>query len=433
MGEFVTGKRILIVGGGAGGLALASKLGRKLGLKEEAEITLIDKSPVHIWKPKLHEVAVGVIDQSVEGLLYRDHGLKNGYRFLRGEMLQCDPEAKTITLAGVSNDDGEQIIAERELPYDYLVVAIGGVANSFNTPGAKEHCIFLDSLDSANQFHHKLLDNLLLLDETSEKLSIGIVGAGATGVELAAELHHVLDSVKEYGYLNVDKHHLEIHLIEAAPKILPALPDKVSSRAQSVLDHIGVRLHIGVQVKEVTKQGFITQEDVLIPAGLKVWAAGVKGPDVLKQFDKLPVNNRNLIEVDACMRVKGHKDIYALGDCAFLVQDNGKPVPPRAQAASQMAETLYKNILNRLKGKAENPFVYRDYGSLVSLSRFSAVGNLMGNLRSGSLFIEGYVARMMYMSLYQRHLASLYGWFSALVYRLAQRLLKWHRPKLKLH
>lgn len=98
-----------------------------------------------------------------------------------------------------------------------------------------------------------------------------------------------------------------------------------------------------------------------------------------------------------------------------------------------MAETLYKNILNRLKGKAENPFVYRDYGSLVSLSRFSAVGNLMGNLRSGSLFIEGYVARMMYMSLYQRHLASLYGWFSALVYRLAQRLLKWHRPKLKLH
>ncbi|KFZ39246.1 pyridine nucleotide-disulfide oxidoreductase [Shewanella mangrovi] len=429
----MTAKRIVIVGGGAGGLALASKLGRKLGLSGEAEICLIDKSPVHIWKPKLHEVAVGVIDQSVEGLLYRDHGLKNGYRFLRGEINDCNPEKKCVYLSRVLNDEGEELLGEREVSYDYLVLAIGSISNSFNTPGAEEHCIFLDSLDSANLFHKKLLDELLLLDETSEKLSIGIVGAGATGVELAAELHHVLESVKEYGYLNIDKSHLEIHLVEAAQKILPALPDKVSARAQTVLDHIGVRLHIGVQVKEVVKEGFITQDNVLINSGLKVWAAGVKGPDALKSFTDLPISKRNQIEVDACMRVKGHECIYAIGDCAMLIQESGKPVPPRAQAASQMAETLFQNLLNRMKGKAEKPFEYRDYGSLVSLSRFSAVGNLMGNLRSRSLFIEGYVARMMYLSLYQRHLASLYGWFSASVFSLAQRLLKWQRPKLKLH
>ena len=426
-------KRILVVGGGAGGLALASQLGRKLGLSGEAEICLIDKSPVHIWKPKLHEVAVGVIDQSVEGLLYRDHGLKNGYRFIRGELTGCKPQEKTISLSSVINDDGEQLLGARELKYDYLVLAIGGISNSFNTPGADEHCIFLDNLESANEFHKKLLDDLLLLDETNEKLSIGIVGAGATGVELAAELHHVLDSVKEYGYLNIDKSHLEIHLIEAAQKILPALPDKVSSRAQTVLDHIGVRLHIGVQVKEVTKEGFITADGVLIESGLKVWAAGVKGPDALQALTELPINNRNRVEVDACMRVKGQDSIYAIGDCAMLIQESGRPVPPRAQAAAQMAETLYKNLVNRLKGKAEKPFQYQDYGSLVSLSRFSAVGNLMGNLRSRSLFIEGYLARFMYWSLYQRHLSHLYGWFSASIYSLAQRLLKWHRPKLKLH
>ncbi|QUN06666.1 NAD(P)/FAD-dependent oxidoreductase [Shewanella yunxiaonensis] len=425
-------KRIVIVGGGAGGLALASKLGRKLGLSGKAEICLVDKSPVHIWKPKLHEVAVGVIDQSIEGLLYRDHGLKNGYRFLRGEIIGCDPQQKEITLSKVANKQGEELLGERHVKYDCLVLAIGSVSNSFNTPGAEQHCIFLDNLESANLFHQKLLDNLLLLDETNEKLSIGIVGAGATGVELAAELYHVLESVKDFGYLNIDKSHLEIHLIEAAQRILPALPDKVSGGAQSVLDHIGVRLHIGVQVKEVTKEGFVTQ-DGIIPAGLKVWAAGVKGPDLLKQFTDLPINNRNQVEVDACMRVKGQEYIYALGDCAAMVTDNGKAVPPRAQAAAQMADTLYKNLVNRLEGKAELPFRYHDYGSLVSLSRFSAVGNLMGNLRSRSLFIEGYIARIMYMSLYQRHLASLYGWFSALVYRFAQRLLKWHRPKLKLH
>lgn len=426
-------KRIVIVGGGAGGLALASMLGRKLGRKGKADILLIDRSPIHIWKPKLHEVAVGVIDQSIEGLLYRDHGLKNGYRYQRGALEALDPDAKTIQLSALYGDNNELLMGPRVIEYDYLVLALGGVSNSFNTPGADENCIFLDNLESAERFHRRLLDGLMLLNETQTRLSIGIVGAGATGVELAAELHHVVESVKEFGYQNISKQHLDIHLVEASPKILPQLPDRVSGRAQAVLDKIGVHLHLGVQVKEVTKEGFITQDGTLIEAHIKVWAAGVKGPDVFADLTKLPITPRNQVEVDACMRVKGHRDIYAMGDCAQLILASGKPVPPRAQAASQMAETLYRNILNRLKDKAEVPFEYHDYGSLVSLSRFSAVGNLMGNLRSGDFFIEGHVARFMYLSLYHRHLASLFGWFSAMVYRLAQKLLRWQRPKLKLH
>lgn len=429
----LTTKRIVIVGGGAAGLALAAKLGRKLGATDKVDICLVDKSPIHIWKPKLHEVAVGVIDQSIEGLLYRDHGLKNGYRYIKGEIEQCSPSEKSITLAPVYNEDGELLLEQRQLQYDLLVLALGGVSNSFNTLGADEHCIFLDSLDNANLFHNKLLDALLQLNETQEKVSIGIVGAGATGVELAAELHHVIESVKEYGYLNISKHHLDVHLIEASPKILPQLPERVSARAQAVLDKIGIRLHIGVQVKEVTRTGFITQDDEVIEAGLKVWAAGVKGPKVFQNFTQLPITSRNQIEVDAFMKVKDQQDIYAIGDCALLIQASGQPVPPRAQAAAQMADTLYDNIVARLQDKPEKAFVYKDYGSLVSLSRFSAVGNLMGSLRTGSFFVEGHLARLMYVSLYQRHLASLYGWFSALVYRIAQKLLKWQRPKLKLH
>lgn len=421
------------MGGGAAGLALASKLGRKLGGSDAVDVCLIDKSPIHIWKPKLHEVAVGVIDQSIEGLLYRDHGLKNGYRYIRGEIEQCEPDSKVIQLAAVYNDEGEQLLEPRQVEYDYLVLALGGVSNSFNTLGAEEHCIFLDNLESANLFHHKLLDALLQLNETQERVSIGIVGAGATGVELAAELHHVIESVKEYGYLNISKNHLDVHLIEASSKILPQLPERVSARAQAVLDKIGIRLHIGVQVKEVTRNGFVTQDGDVIEAGLKVWAAGVKGPQAFQNFTKLPITPRNQVEVDACMRVKGHQDIYALGDCALLILESGRAVPPRAQAAAQMADTLFDNIVNRLQGKAEKAFVYKDYGSLVSLSRFSAVGNLMGSLRSGTFFVEGHIARIMYISLYQTHLASLYGWFSAIVYRIAQKLLKWQRPKLKLH
>jgi len=155
-------KRIVIVGGGAAGLALASKLGRKLGGSDVVDICLIDKSPIHIWKPKLHEVAVGVIDQSIEGLLYRDHGLKNGYRYLRGEIEQCDPDTKTIRLAAVYSDSGELVLEPRQIEYDFLVLALGGVSNSFNTLGAEQHCIFLDSLDNANLFHQKLYNSMKL-------------------------------------------------------------------------------------------------------------------------------------------------------------------------------------------------------------------------------------------------------------------------------
>jgi NADH dehydrogenase len=425
--------KVVIVGGGAAGLALASKLGRKFGLKNEMDVYLVDKSPMHIWKPKLHEVAVGIIDQSLEGVLYRDHGLKNGYRYLCGELIACEPDNKVIELAAVLDSDGEEVVPKRELSYDYLVLALGGVSNSFNTPGAEQHCIFLDNLQSAERFHNKLLDGLLHINETQDKLSIGIVGAGATGVELAAELHHVIESVKSYGYLNISNANLEVHLIEAAPKILSQLPDRVSMRAQLLLAKLGIKLHIGVQVKEVTRDGFITGSEELIAANIKVWAAGVKGPNAFKELNQLPITSRNQVQVDACMQVKGHKDIYALGDCAELIQPSGKPVPPRAQAAAQMADTLFINLQKRLKGQVEAEFVYKDYGSLVSLSRFSAVGSLMGNLRSGTFFVEGHLARIMYVSLYQRHLASLYGWGAAIVYRIAQKLLRWHRPKLKLH
>ncbi|RLV59620.1 NAD(P)/FAD-dependent oxidoreductase [Parashewanella curva] len=431
----MTVKRMVIVGGGAGGLALASKLGRKLGKRKKLDICLIDKSPIHIWKPKLHEVAVGAVDRSLDGLLYRDHGLKNGYRFMRGEVTGCDVEANKLQLAPVFAEDGELLLAEREVSYDYLVFALGSVSNTFGTPGALDNCILLDNLHNAELFHQKLLDALLQLSESEDKkLGIGIVGAGATGVELAAELFHVIDTVNEFGYQNVSDGHLDVHLIEASPKILPQLPERISARAQSLLDRIGVKLHIGVHVKEVTKEGFITHDDNLIPSDIKVWAAGVQGPEVCKNFTQLPITKRNQIQVDEFMRVKDVENVYAIGDCVELELEEGKFAPPRAQAADQMAHQLYKNFVGKFSGRrAEKAFEYRDYGSLVSLSRFSAVGNLMGNLRSGQFFVEGHVARLMYMSLYQRHLSSLFGYFSALIYRMAQKLLRWQRPKLKLH
>ncbi|WP_133406058.1 NAD(P)/FAD-dependent oxidoreductase [Parashewanella tropica] len=431
----MTVKRMVIVGGGAGGLALASKLGRKLGVRKKLDICLIDKSPIHIWKPKLHEVAVGAVDRSLDGLLYRDHGLKNGYRFMRGEVTGCDVDANKLQLAPVFAEDGELLLAEREVSYDYLVFALGSVSNTFGTPGALDNCILLDNLHNAELFHQKLLDALLQLSESEDKkLGIGIVGAGATGVELAAELFHVIDTVNEFGYQNVSDGHLDVHLIEASPKILPQLPERISARAQSLLDRIGVKLHIGVHVKEVTKEGFITHDGNLIPSDIKVWAAGVQGPEVCKNFTQLPITKRNQIQVDEFMRVKGIENVYAIGDCVELELEEGKFAPPRAQAADQMAHQLYKNFVGKLSGRrAEKAFEYKDYGSLVSLSRFSAVGNLMGNLRSGQFFVEGHVARLMYMSLYQRHLSSLFGYFSALIYRMAQKLLRWQRPKLKLH
>ncbi|MCG9736891.1 NAD(P)/FAD-dependent oxidoreductase [Shewanella insulae] len=427
--------RIVIVGGGAGGLGLATQLGHKLGKKQKAEILLIDKNRTHIWKPLLHEVATGSLDADLDGVVYSAHAVKHGYQFQLGELTGLDLKGKRLQLGAISNDKGEALLPARELEYDTLVLAVGSVSNDFGTPGVKEHCFFLDSHHQANRFHNALLDSFTRMHQSDEqqKLNIAIVGGGATGVELSAELYHVTDLLKSYGLSKMTADRLSITLIEAGPRILPALPERIAASATRELTKLGVSVRQNTRIEEATSKGFVTAENELIAANLMLWAAGVKAPDFIKQIEGLNLNRANQILVRPTLQAQGHDDLYVIGDCCACEQPDGSFVPPRAQSAHQMAQCVERNILNDLKGLSLSEYEYVDHGSLVNLSRFSTVGSLMGNLTKDSMFVEGKIARFMYISLYRMHQKAIHGVAKTFALWLVEKMMRVVRPRMKLH
>ena len=436
-----TTPNIVIIGGGAGGLELATQLGHKLGRKQRANILLIDKNRSHIWKPLLHEVATGSLDSNLAAVVYSAHAAKHGYNFQLGCFSGLDQANKSITLAPQYDHNGQQVLPPREVSYDQLVIAIGSVSNDFNTPGVQQHCYFLDSHTQAERFHHALLDRFTRVHQANndKTLDIAIVGAGATGVELSAELYHVTDLLKDYGLHNMSSSKLNIHLIEAGPTILPALPPRISQSAKRELEKIGVNVLQNTRVSEATKEGFITSEGTLIAADLMLWAAGVKVSDFIAQLEVFQLTRANQILVQPSLLIKSdsnektQQDIFVIGDCCACELADGSFVPPRAQSAHQMASCVEKNIIRRLKGQPLQDYKYVDYGSLVNLSRFSTVGSLMGNLTKNSMFVEGKLARLMYLSLYRMHQRAIHGSLTTIALWVAEKVMKIVRPRMKLH
>ena len=429
-------KRIVVVGGGAGGLELVTRLSNSLGKSEKAEVVLVDRSRTHVWKPLLHEVAAGVIDKNSDGVDYRMHAVKHHYRFELGELVDIHRESKKIQLSPLYDEKGVEILPERTISYDYLVLAMGSVCNDFGTPGVKDHCYTLDSLDQAEKFHRALLNQLLRINQSEvdkTALQVGIVGAGATGTELAAQLHHIANLAKAYGMPGMSSDRLNVTIIEAGSRILPALPEKIAASAKQALKKLGITLREGTMVSKASEEGFITSEDELIKADLMVWSAGVKAPDFLVEMDVFETNKANQILVNKYLQSTVDDHILVIGDCAGFEQDDGSWVPPRAQSAHQMASTAGDNIINLLKGKSLETFTYKDYGSLVHLSRYSTVGSLMGSLSNSSMFVEGRLAKLVYVSLYNNHQFSVHGWLKGMMTLLSRKVSNIVRPKFKLH
>jgi NADH dehydrogenase len=432
--------QIVVVGGGAGGLELVRRLGAHFG-REHFDIILVEKSRTHVWKPLLHEVAAGSLDANLDEVGYRSHGFRWGYRFFYGTMEGIDRNSRHVLIAPIIDEDGREIMGRHRLRYDYLVLAVGSVSNDFGTKGVAQHCLFLDSRIQADRFRNKLLDHCLRVSRTMSLdpsqdavVRIAIVGGGATGVELAAELYNAAVELKYYGLEVFDESRLKIALIEAGPRILPLLPEKLAAAARKELETLGVKVLTGVPVVEATAEGMVTGAGELIPAELRIWAAGVKGPEVLKDIAGLETNRNNQLLVRPSLQTTRDDCIFALGDCCcFVSEGESRPVPPRAQAAHQMAATVFSNLCAMIGGKPLKTFRYRDHGSLVSLSRFSTVGSLMGNLVGGRMAVEGRIARFVYLSLYRMHLVAIHGWLKGLALILIGHVNQIIRPKLKLH
>jgi NADH:ubiquinone reductase (H+-translocating) len=431
--------RIVIVGGGAGGLVLATRLGDRLGRRGRARITLVDCALTHIWKPLLHEVAAGTLSVETDGIDYFAQARSHDFTFELGRMCGLDRARREIILDPVSDAGGSQLVPGRRLGYDLLVIAVGSVLNDFGVPGVKEHCLYLDSPAEAERIHRRILGRFL--HEHAEangasggrRLRFAIVGAGATGVEFAAELRYAARQLVGYGLRGFDPDEdIEIRLIEAAPSVLPALPERLQTATASQLEALGIEVHTDQQVARVGAEGVHTQSGRLIPADLTVWTAGIKGPPWLADLDGLEVNRLGQLVVEPTLRTTRDDAIFALGDCAACPQPGReRPVPPRAQAAHQQAYRLARSLARRLEGKPMLPFLYKDHGSLISLSS-STIGNLMGNLFK-SVTIEGRIARLAYLALYKKHQIALHGLGAVTLTALANLLHRRSRPQLKLH
>jgi NADH dehydrogenase len=432
--------QILIVGGGAGGLELATRLGNKLGRRGKATIQLIDKTRAHLWKPLLHEIAAGSMDLGVHELNYLAQSHWHHFRYRLGEMTGLDRTAREVQVAPVLDEDGHEITPQRVFRYDTLVIAVGSLTNDFGTPGVKEYAIALETAAEAVRFHRRLVNALMRAHAQPgklrpEQLQVAIIGAGATGVELAAELHNTTRELVTYGLDRIDPDQdIKLNVIEASERILPALPQRLSDAATKLLEEKGVRVRTSARVAEVLPNGVRLASGEIIPAELVVWAAGVKAPDFLKDLDGLETNRTNQLVVKPTLQTTRDENIFALGDCAacpWLGTDVN--VPPRAQAAHQQATHMVKQLERRLRGKALRPYQYRDFGSLVSLGEYTTVGNLMGALVGGSLLIEGYLARLMYTSLYKMHELALHGFTKVALDTLARMINRRTEPHVKLH
>lgn len=432
--------QIVVVGGGAGGLELVAKLGKRLG-RDDYDVILLEQNPTHIWKPLLHEVAAGSLDANLDEVGYRSHAHANKYRFFLGSLQGVDRENRQVIVAPLHDENGAEIMGEHRIRYDYLVIAIGSVANDFGVPGVKDHCLFLESRQEADRFRQKLLNQCLrvsramsLFPGADEFVKITIVGGGATGVELAAELYNAASGLRHYGLEVFDESRLKVTLLEAGPRILPALPEELSEAAHEELTSLGVDVKTGAQVTEVTPYGMKLKSGETIGGDLKVWAAGVKGRELLKDIAGLETGRNNQLVVRATMQTTRDDRVFAIGDCAAFVPEGAeRPIPPRAQAAHQMADTAFHNILALINGGPLRNFRYKDHGSLVSLSKYSTVGSLMGNLVGGRMAVEGRMARMMYVSLYRMHLLAIHGWLRGLFMIAVGHVNQVVRPKLKLH
>ncbi|MES3008967.1 MAG: NAD(P)/FAD-dependent oxidoreductase [Pseudomonadota bacterium] len=429
--------RIVIVGGGAGGLELATRLGRTLGKRQRAHITLVDKNMTHIWKPLLHEVAAGSLNASEDELSYVAQAKWNHFHFQLGGMCGLNREQRQVTLAALEDESGAALIPERVVGYDTLVLAVGSNTNDFGTPGAVEHCLFLDSRAQAERLHKLLLDQYMKAQARTEGLpaepiNIAIIGAGATGVELAAELQHAARLLQVYGLDHLRPEDLRIHLIEAGSRVLPVLPERIAATVSVLLRELGVTLHTRSQVKEVLADGLLLASGETLPASIKVWAAGIRAPQFLAGLG-LETNRIHQLLVNRTLQTTLDPHIFAFGDCAACpLGESGGFVPPRAQAAHQQASLLTKNLARLLADKPLLDYRYRDHGSLISLASFSAVGNLMGRL-TGSLMLEGTLARLFYISLYRMHQMTLYGVLRTLLRMLGDRIGRSTEPRLKLH
>ena len=434
-GEISSVHDIVIVGGGVGGIHLATKLGRAARSGAGLSVRLVDAALTHVWKPSLHEFAAGSRGIGDDEVSFLAHSVRNDYKFHLGRLAGVDTEQQLVMLDAVTDDAGKPMVPGSTLSYDTLVLAIGSVCSDLGIPGVTEHCLFLDNRKQAQSLHREFLNLCLRYDSDARtgggsSIDIAIVGGGATGVELAAELreatHNGIDAL-------VPPERVRISVIEASERLVPGLPERLSRAVRRELEKLDIQVLLNSRVARVDQNSIILDGERNVAAHLKIWAAGIAAPAVIKSLAQFEHDRIGRIRTDTTLRAIGFDNVFVLGDNACCPWPGKEmPVPPRAQAATQQAAFLVQQLQRHAAGQPLLDFNYKDRGSLVSIAAQSAVGSLMGKAL-GVITFEGRLARWAYLSLYQMHLLSIFGITKTIYLSIASFFAARTRPRLKLH
>ncbi|QER40223.1 NAD(P)/FAD-dependent oxidoreductase [Acinetobacter suaedae] len=410
--------RIIVVGGGAGGLELMTKLADTFHKSKEVSLLLVDKNLTHVWKPLLHEVASSTLNINDNEVNYIMHSYEHGYNFTQGSLADIDKNKKNIHVEITSTID-PNIKKIEELSYDTLILSLGSRSNDFNTPGVKENCYFLDTKSEAESIYKYIFSTYLDIRnkfiDLSQTYNVAIVGGGATGVELITELVHLKETLAKSYFKETQQLSIQFILIDASDRILSALSEDISNEAEKVLSQMGVQILKNHRVSKVDKENIYFPDGSKISADLKIWTAGIKATEAIEQLDGFEKDNIGRLKVYATLQTYTDPNIFALGDCAHCQLDAKKPpLGARAQVASQQAEFLAQALEQRLIGKPLPLFKFSDKGSIISLSQDHAVGEVFSNLN-----IYGTFARKAYEALYRIHQINIHGVKNT--YRMSQK------------
>lgn len=370
-------KKIVILGAGYGGLMTATRLQKSIGMNE-VEIQLVNKNDYHYETTWLHEASAGTLHHDRVRYNIQDVIDRNKVEFIKD------------TVEEIKTDEKKVILNERELSYDYLVIAVGSESETFGIKGLKEHAFSIVSVDSARQIREHIEYQFATYNteevKNEDRLTIVVGGAGFTGIEFLGELtNRVPELCKEY---DIDPMKVKIICVEAAPTVLPGFDPELVNYAVAQLQKKGVTFMIGAAVKEANETGILVGkgEDEVeeIKAGTIVWAAGVRGNSIVEKSGFEAMRGRVKVQLD--LRAPGYDDVFIIGDSALIINEEiNRPYPPTAQIAMQQGIVCARNLLALVRGKSELETFKPDIkGTVCSLGDDDAIGVAFGKKMTGS-------------------------------------------------
>lgn len=385
-------KRILILGGGFGGLYTAMHLEKKLRGRSDVEVALVNRENFFLFTPMLHEVAAGDLD--VTHIVNPVRKLLRRTRFFNASIRSIDLKNRLVTV--LHAEDAH----DHELPFDYLVLSLGSITNFYNLPGLAENAVTMKSLSDAIRLRSRLIANLEQADlecsraDRSRLLTVVVVGGGFAGVETIASVNDFVREAVEF-YPGLSTADLRLVLVEAADKILPELGPRLGDYAQTKLAERGVEFVMKSAVKGFTDGKLLLGDNSTIETNLLVWTAGVSPNPLLDALDC--IKERGRVRTNKFMEVEGFSGVWALGDCAAVPDPaTEKYCPPTAQHALRQGKVVAQNILAAIDGGNCREFKFKTIGALASIGKRTGVARIMGINFSG--FVAWWLWRTIYLS-----------------------------------